>query len=104
SVQTLLRAIQSDADLKQEQKYVDSLADALASIPDDEISRAASLDLVYSDNSMEAGEYVDLDSLSNSGRTAKAVASFDKAFPNNRLTPARRLYMYANYLGRKANG
>ena len=47
-------------------------------------------------------DYVEL-AAANS-RTSKAVESFDRVFPGIKLTPSRRLVMYAQYLGRRANG
>jgi hypothetical protein len=73
-------------------------------LPDEEIAQAASKDLVYERSGLDNEDYIDLDQMSGTSRTVRAVASFDQAFPGSKLTPARRLYMYANYLGRRAHG
>ena len=86
-----------------EQKFLNALADALASLPDEDIASAASRDLVYERSSSDVEDYVDLESRAGQSRTEKAVASFDQVFPGSNLTPSRRLFMYANYLGRRAH-
>ena len=98
------RALQDDQQSASEQRFLNSLAEALASLPDEEIAKAASQDLVYQRSGPDTEDYVDLDRHGSPSRTARAVASFDQAFPGTKLTPARRLYMYANYLGRRAHG
>jgi hypothetical protein len=99
----LMTALDKDDDAATDQVFLNALAEALASLPDDEIARAASMDLVYQRSALDTEDYVDLDR-SVESRTAQAVETFDKVFPGATLTPARRLYMYANYLGRRANG
>ena len=98
-----MTALDKDDDAATDQVFLNALAEALASLPDDEIARAASMDLVYQRSALDTEDYVDLDR-SVESRTAQAVETFDKVFPGATLTPARRLYMYANYLGRRANG
>jgi hypothetical protein len=98
------RALQADQQSASEQQFLNCLAEALASLPDEEIAQAASQDLVYQRSGLDNEDYVDLDRRTGPSRSARAVASFDQAFPGNKLTPARRLYMYANYLGRRAHG
>jgi hypothetical protein len=97
-------ALQADGQSAKEQRFLNSLAEALASLPDDEIAMAASKDLVYQRSGPDTEDYVDLDRSDHPSRTARAVASFDDVFPGTKLTPARRLYMYANYLNRRAHG
>ncbi|HEV2598453.1 hypothetical protein [Sphingopyxis sp.] len=94
----------NDPQSTKEQIFLDALAEALASLPDDEIAKAASMDLVYQRSGPDTEDYVDLDRRAGPSRTAQAIASFDQAFPGTKLSPARRLYMYANYLGRRAHG
>ncbi|TAX65852.1 hypothetical protein ELI00_32435 (plasmid) [Rhizobium ruizarguesonis] len=103
-LEALALEISRDPDSAAEQLFLNALADALASLPDEDIARAASRDLVYERSSSDAEDYVDLESLAGQSRTEKAVASFDQVFPGSKLTPARRLFMYANYLGRRAHG
>lgn len=97
-------ALQADQQSASEQRFLNALAEALASLPDEEIAKAASQDLVYQRSGPDTEDYVDLNRRNGLSRTARAVASFDQAFPGTKLTPARRLYMYANYLGRRAHG
>lgn len=100
----IANALEQDDESRQEQTYLDALANALASLPDEEISQAASHDLIYERSSIDNADYIELNMVTEHSLSALAVASFDEAFPSSRLTPARRLYMYANYLGRRANG
>ncbi|MER8465689.1 hypothetical protein [Mesorhizobium sp. M1396] len=101
TVKSIRSACGNDAELAAQQTYLNALADALASLPDDDISAAATHDLVYEKSSNESQDFIDLASLSS--RTSRAVASFDKAFPGTKLTPARRLVMYAHYLGHRVH-
>lgn len=98
----ILQACETDEDLCQEQTYLSALAGALASLPDEDIAAAATRDLVYERSMSDTEDYVEL-AAANS-RTSKAVESFDRVFPGIKLTPSRRLVMYAQYLGRRANG
>ena len=100
----LAGALRKDETAVREQAFLNALAEALASLPDEEIAQAASKDLVYERSGLDNEDYIDLDQMSGTSRTVRAVASFDQAFPGSKLTPARRLYMYANYLGRRAHG
>ncbi len=100
----ILDAMKADPDLAKEQTFLNALAEALASLPDDDIARAASKDLVYQKLGSDNEDYVDLNSTAGASRTTRAVARFDAVFPGAKITPARRLYMYANYLGRRAHG
>lgn len=96
------QAIADDEALAAEQSYLNALAEALASLPDDDIAKAATRDLAYERSANDADELVTLSDLTS--RSSRAVASFDKAFPHLSLTPSRKLVMYAQYLGRRANG
>lgn len=100
----LLEALRNDPELTKEQDYLNSLAGALASLPDDDIAQAARLDLVYEGAGSDGEDYFELDPASANSLTSRAVASFDQIFPEAHLTPSRRLYMYANYLGRRVHG
>lgn len=97
----IMAACIDDKELAAQQTYLNALADALASLPDDDISAAATRDLVYEKSTSESQDFIDLANLSS--RTSRAVASFDKAFPGTKLTPARRLVMYAHYLGHRVH-
>lgn len=99
----LMEALRDDDDLVREQDYLNSLAGALASIPDDDIAQAARRDLAYEGGAMDTEEFFELDPASASSLTSRAVASFDQLFPEAHLTPARRLYMYAAYLGKRVH-
>lgn len=97
-------ALVRDAQSSLEQKFLNSLAEALASLPDEEITRAATKDLAYERFGVDDDDYVELDPVGKKSRSARAIASFDQAFPATNLTAARRLYMYAHYLGKRAHG
>jgi hypothetical protein len=99
----LTNAFEDDEELSREQVYLNALAEALASLPDEDIAIAASKDLAYQRSLFDTEDYLDLDRLSKS-LTSIAVDSFDRVFPGVKLTPSRRLYMYANYLGKRAHG
>ena len=85
------------------QAYLDELARALASTRDDDIAAAAAEDATYSDPMISSGDVIDFSGATRVVRTHAATESFDELFPDVHLTPARRLYMYAHYLGRKVH-
>lgn len=95
--------LEADADAKPTQAYFDELARALASLRDEDIAAAAAEDASYDDASIATGDVIDFGSAARRVRTHEATSSLDALFPNIHLTPARRLYMYAHYLGRKVH-
>jgi hypothetical protein len=104
TLSSIVEQLLGDEDMANEQNYLDALADALSSLPDDDIAAAATRDLAYEGSAADSEEYFKLDTGVGGSRTTKAVAAFDAAFPNTRLTPARRLFMYANFLGKRVHG
>jgi len=101
--QRIRDALADDVEAVQRQSYLDALARALASLRDDEISAAAAEDASYDDAAVSPGDIVEFADTTRGVRTHEATASFDALYPDVNLTPARRLYMYAHYLGRKVH-
>ena len=99
----ILAALEEDSDSKKEREYLAQLANALATLRDDDIAEAATEDASYSDPALSTQDYVELaDRSGRESRTERAVSEFGNLFPYTQLPPSRRLYMYAHYLGRKA--
>ncbi len=96
-------ALEADADAVASQSYLDELARALASLRDEDIAAAAAEDATYDDPTVSSGDVIDFGEVFRRVRTLEATGSFDALFPGIKLTPARRLYMYAHYLGRKVH-
>jgi hypothetical protein len=100
----VLDALEEDSESKKEQEYLGQLANALATLRDEDIAAAATEDASYSDPALAGQDYIELaDRTRGASRTERAVSEFGLIFPTTQLPPARRLYMYAHYLGRKAN-
>jgi len=99
----LREALDADSEAAASQAYLDELARALATLRDDDIASAASEDATYDDPSISSGDVIDFGDAARRVRTHEATASLDQLFPDIHLTPARRLYMYAHYLGRKVH-
>lgn len=101
--QSLQAALDCDAEAVSDQAYLDELARALATLRDDDIASAAAEDATYDDPTISSGDVIDFGDASQRVRTHEATAALDQLFPDIQLTPARRLYMYAHYLGRKVH-
>ena len=99
----LREALEGDDDAVANQAYLDELARALASLRDEDIAAAAAEDATYDDPTISSGDVIDFGEATRRVRTHEATGSFDALFPDINLTPARRLYMYAHYLGRKVH-
>jgi hypothetical protein len=97
------KVLDSDCVSTTEQTYLDELARALASLRDEDIAAAAAEDATYDDPTVASGDVIDFGEAIRRVRTREATESLDLLFPDIRLTPARRLYMYAHYLGRKVH-
>jgi len=96
--------LKEDHETHSEQEYLSQLANALATLRDDDIAAAATEDASYSDPALSLQDYVELaDRTYGSSRTERAVSEFGRLFPDTQLPPSRRLYMYAHYLGRKVH-
>lgn len=101
SVHALLAAMDLDEEARATRDYLTGLANALASLRDEDIAAAATEDATYSDPSLGTQDYVDLQVAAKGSRTQTAVATLEKLFPDIHLPPARRIVMYAHYLGQK---
>lgn len=99
----LREALEADPEASADQAYLDELARALASIRDEDIAAAAAEDATYDDPTVPAGDVIDFGEAKRRARTEEATKSLELLFPDVRLTPARRLYMYAHYLGQKVH-
>jgi len=98
----VLEASMGDPDLVATQEYLNELASALASLADEDIAAAASKDIVYADSFTDIIDFQEM--RGRTTNTQRAVQAFDVVFPRTDITPSRRLYMYAHYLGRRAHG
>ncbi len=96
-------ALEADAEAVASQAYLDELARALASLRDEDIAAAAAEDVTYDDPTVSSGDVIDFGEATRRVRTHEAARSLDALFPDINLTPARRLYMYAHYLGRQVH-
>jgi hypothetical protein len=104
NVSAILGMLNDDEEGLKEQNYLFQLANALATLRDDDIAAAATEDASYSDPALSLQDYIELaDRPGKESRTERAVSDFSKLFPYTQMPPSRRLYMYAHYLGRKAN-
>lgn len=90
-------------DTRERQFYFDELARALASLKDEDIVAAASEDATYGDPTISSGDVIDFVTAARRLRTHEATEALDELFPDVQLTPSRRLFMYAHYLGRKVH-
>lgn len=95
-------ALNDDPDSQSTQRYLDELAQALASLRDEDISAAATEDATYDDPMLSSGDVIYFNS-NRQSRTNVATNLLDQLFPDVRLTPSRKLYMYAHYLGQKVH-
>jgi len=96
-------ALDADIEATAGQSYLDELARALASLRDEDIAAASAEDATYDDPNISSGDIIDFGEVAHRMRTGHATDSLDSLFPDVRLTPGRRLYMYAHYLGRKVH-
>jgi hypothetical protein len=87
--------------------FLVELAGALARLPDDEIDRAASVDVTYSDPRIAENNLVEFNEISDEGRKNLSVATAKRfnAFvpPDIKLSPGEQIYLYATYLGKRIN-
>lgn len=95
-------ALAEDVDAVHTQSYLDELAQALATLRDEDISAAATEDATYRDPGLAQGEVIYFGDARDL-RTASATDALERVFPDVRLTPSRRLFMYAHYLGQKVH-
>ncbi len=95
-------SLANDPDAQVTQNYVDELAQALASLKDEDISAAATEDATYHDPAVERGDVIYFENPKGL-RTTLATDALREVFPDVNLSPSQRLYMYAHYLGKKVH-
>jgi hypothetical protein len=85
-------------------RFLIDLAGALARLPDDEIDRAAAADVSYADRSIYENNLVYMEPRETPGSNPSVMTAqrFTEFFPRgSRLSAGEKLYLYANYLGRR---
>ncbi len=90
--------------------YLEELAGALATLPDDEIDAAANVDATYSDRTVSYSNVIEFDRFQRSSRTptrnksVEVTQRFEEFLPeDSRLSSGQKVYLYASYLGRLIN-
>jgi hypothetical protein len=98
----------SDAlDIKDHQLhgFLVELATALARLPEDEIDKAASADVTYSDPRIASDNLIEFSPLGAKAISNLSVATaerFNSFLPADvRLSPGEKIYLYAAYLGKR---
>ena len=86
--------------------FLVDLAGALASVPDDEIDTAATMDATYSDERFHISNVIDFGKWSTDihvdNISLRTVDRFRKFLPQGAmLTSGEKLYLYASFLGRR---
>jgi hypothetical protein len=89
--------------------FLIELACAIATVPDDEIDSAASVDATYADDRIDYSNVVDFGNWStNAQRDNLSLAvteRFQRFSPGRaKLSAGERLYLYASFLGRRIGG
>jgi hypothetical protein len=85
------------------------LACAIATVPDDEIDSAASVDATYADDRIDYSNVVDFGDWSTNtlkdNLSLAVTARFNRFLPGRaQLSSGEKLYLYASFLGRRMNG
>lgn len=85
--------------------FLVELASALARLPDDEIGKAATADVTYSDSRVAANNLLEFDDFGDYGAKNLSVATakqFNAFVPDGvKLSPGEQVYLYASYLGKR---
>ena len=85
--------------------FLVELAGALARLPDDEIDKAASVDVTYSDPRIAANNLVEFDAIGDEGKRNLSVVTakrFNAFVPEGvNLSSGEQVYLYASYLGKR---
>ena len=89
--------------------FLVELACAIATVPDDEIDSAASVDATYADDRIDYSNVVDFGNWSTNAlkdNLSLAVTErFHRFLPGRaQLSAGEKLYLYASFLGRRMNG
>ena len=90
-------------------RFLVELAGALATLPDDEIDVASTVDATYANELIGDSNIVDFESSlkegSSANRSLAVTERFDHFLPQGAsLTSGERLYLYAAYLGKQIHG
>jgi len=85
--------------------FLVELAGALARLPNDEIDRAASADVTYSDPRVAANNLLEFNVIGDDAKRNLSVATarrFNTFVPKGvSLSPGEQVYLYASYLGKR---
>jgi hypothetical protein len=85
--------------------FLVELAGALARLPNDEIDKAASADVTYSDPRVAANSLLEFNDIDDEGKKNLSVATarrFNVFVPKGvNLSPGEQVYLYASYLGKR---
>lgn len=85
--------------------FLVELAGALARLPNDEIDRAATSDVTYSDRQIDNENLIYITTATRSNRSVETAERFSSFMPaGSNLSPGEKLYLYATYLGRRIHG
>jgi hypothetical protein len=85
--------------------FLVELAGALARLPKDEIDRAATSDVTYSDRQIDNNNLIYIAPATRSNRSVETTERFANFMPEGaNLSPGEKLYLYATYLGRRIHG
>jgi hypothetical protein len=85
--------------------FLVELACAIATVPDEQIDSAASVDATYADERIGYSNVVDFGSWSSNNLSLAVTERFEKFLPGKAtLSAGERLYLYASFLGRRING
>jgi len=91
------------------QAFLVELAGALATVPDDEIDVAATVDATYADKRIATSNIVDFASWTeephDANLSARVTERFKSFLPQGALlSPGEKIYVYASYLSRRIHG
>jgi len=89
--------------------FLVELACAIATVPDDQIDSAASVDATYADERIDFSSVVDFGDWSSNvlqdNLSLAVTERFHRFLPGReQLSAAEKLYLYASFLGRRMNG
>jgi hypothetical protein len=85
--------------------FLVELACAIATVPDEQIDSAASVDATYADDRIDFSNVVDFGNWSTENLSVAVTDRFPRFLPGKaQLSAGERLYLYASFLGRRMNG
>lgn len=84
--------------------FLVELAGALARLPSDELDRAATSDVTYSDRRVDNNNLIYIAPSAKPNRSVETTERFSAFMPEGaNLSPGEKLYLYATYLGRRVH-